>query len=42
MQADITGAGNVILQEENGTGGKLLEWSEIDPETTVNLSFWNL
>jgi hypothetical protein len=42
MQADITGTVNVILQEENGTGGKLLEWSEIDPETTVNLSFWNL
>jgi len=42
MQADVKGNPNHILQTENGTGGKLLEWSDIDSETEVNLTFWNI
>lgn len=42
MKADVTGNPNYILQSENGTGGKILEWSEIDSETTLNLSFLDI
>lgn len=42
MQADVSETSHMILQTENDGGGKLLEWTEIVPETVINLSFWNL
>jgi hypothetical protein len=42
MQADVTGFAGNIIHEESNELEKLLEWSEIDPDTTVNLSFWNI
>lgn len=42
MQADITGASEYLIHIENVGIQKLLDWSEIDTETTVNLSYWNL
>lgn len=42
LDADITSTAFRIIQESNGTGGKLFEFSEITPTTTVNLSYFNL
>jgi hypothetical protein len=42
MQADVLGKTEVILQIENGGGGKLLEWAEITSDTVLNLTFWNI
>lgn len=42
MQADINGNTNVLEQSENGGAVKILEWGEIDQDTVVNLSFWNI
>ena len=42
MQADVTGVSENITHEESNQLEKLLEWSEIDPDTTLNLSFWNI
>lgn len=42
MQADINGNTNVLEQSENGDAVKILEWGEIDQDTVVNLSFWNI
>lgn len=41
MQADVTGVARSVVHDETNELEKLLEWSEIVPETTVNLSFWN-
>jgi len=42
MQADIPETPYLLVQTENDGGGKIIEWSEITPETEINLSFWNL
>lgn len=42
FQADISGTSISIVQIDNDGLQKLLEWSEIDSDTVVNLSFWNL
>lgn len=42
LDADISSSFLRIVQESNGTGGKLMEFSEITPDTTVNLSYFNL
>ena len=42
MQADITEKAENIIQVENTGSQKLHDWAEITPETTVNLSYWNL
>jgi len=42
MQADITGVASNIIHEESNELEKLFEWSEINSDTTVNLSFWNI
>jgi hypothetical protein len=42
MQADVTGVAGNIIHEQSNQLEKLLEWSEIDPDTTLNLSFWNI
>ena len=42
LDADISSTALRIIQETNGTGGKLLEFSEITPTTTVNLSYFDL
>lgn len=42
LDADISSSVLRLLQESNGTGGKLMEFNEITPETTVNLSYFNL
>lgn len=42
LDADISSTALRIIQDTNGTGGKLLEFSEITPTTTVNLSYFDL
>lgn len=42
LDADISSSVLRLLQESNGTGGKLMEFNEITPDTTVNLSYFNL
>ena len=39
LLADISGAPIHITQTENQGATKLLEWSQIDQDTVVNLSF---
>ena len=39
LDADITGTAIRVIQSENGSAEKLLNWEEIGPETVVNLSF---
>lgn len=39
LMADITGTPISISQLENNGATKLLEWSQIDQDTVVNLSF---
>lgn len=42
LDADISSTALRIIQDSNGTGGKLLEFSEITPTTSVNLSYFDL
>jgi hypothetical protein len=42
LDADISSTAARVIQESNGTGGKLWEFSQITPDTTVNLSYFNL
>ena len=42
LDADISSTALRIIQDTNGTGGKLLEFSQITPTTTVNLSYFDL
>jgi len=42
MQADVIGEAENIIHESSNQLDKLLEWSEIVADTTVNLSFWNI
>ncbi len=42
LDADISSTALRVIQESNGTGGKLIEFNEITPDTTVNLSYFNL
>lgn len=39
LDADITGTANRVVQSESNLVEKLLDWSELVPETVVNLSF---
>jgi len=42
LDADISLSIHRVLQETNSSAEKLLEFSEITPLTTVNLSYFNL
>lgn len=42
LDADISSSALRVIQETNGTGGKLIDFGEITPTTTVNLSYFNL
>lgn len=42
LDADISSSVLRLIQETNGTGGKLIDFSEITPTTTVNLSYFNI
>ena len=42
MQADVTGVSENVFHEESNQLEKLLDWSEIVTDTTVNISFWNI
>ena len=39
LDADITGISARVIQESDGTNEKLLEWTEVNSSTVVNLSF---
>lgn len=42
LDPDISSTGARVIQESNGAGGKLWEFDQITPDTTVNLSYFNL
>lgn len=42
MQADVTGVPENIIHEESNQLEKLLDWTEVNSDTVVNLSFWNI
>ena len=42
VQWDITGDPEVKIQEENGPGGKLCEWSGLTTDTVINVSYFKI
>lgn len=41
LESDVTNKFNRISQVDNESGGKLIEWSDVNDETVINLTFLN-
>ena len=42
LQSDITSSNISMTQVDNDSGGKLIDWSDIDETKAINLSFFNI